>query len=133
MILMLDREDLNAALRRGTGKEDLVVITGLGEDEMELVVRGPAKVAMRLKRFRVQGRTVSAELTPWWVRSIAAVALHFKQADIVEIHGGRVIIRLPAQATDQLVLDDVLVGETGVTVRARLRKAVGSLPSTPPA
>lgn len=124
MILQLNASDLTTLLRHGTKGRDFITVQEIRKDTIVLQMIFPRQVTVTLQHFVLGPDTLTAELTPWWVRGIVQLYLKWRDDDRVRIEDNHIIIQLPAKVGELARLNQFVVDTEVVIVDFDVREDV---------
>lgn len=116
MKLSIDASDITTLLRQGTKGRDLVTVQSIDVDEIVLQMVFPRQLTVTLQHFILHSDAITAEMSPWWVRSLVALYLKWRGDDRAKIEGQRVRIQLPRELLDHVMLHSFRAEEGVVQV-----------------
>lgn len=115
MKILVDKDDLRKVLKAVLEDQQVLDVEAVEEDEIVFQLIRPKSVQIKLRRFLLVRNRLSAEITPWWVRSLLKLALRFKRDIPIEFDNNRVVIEIPEDIREQFEMVSFHV-ETGVII-----------------
>ncbi|MCB2197837.1 hypothetical protein KQI63_00420 [bacterium] len=124
MILQLNSSDITTLLRHGTKGRDFITVQEIRSDKIVLQMIFPRQLTVTLQHFVLGPDTLTAEMTPWWVRGLVQLYLKWRDDDRARIEDNHIIIQLPAKVGEMVRLNRFVVDSDAVIVDFDVREDI---------
>lgn len=124
MILQLNASDITTLLRQGTKGRDFITVQEIRSDKIVLQMIFPRQLTLTLQHFVLGPDTLTAEMTPWWVRGLVQLYLKWRDDDRARIEDNHIIIQLPSKVGEMVRLNRFVVDSDAVIVDFDIREDV---------
>jgi|GEM_PF-3904906 len=120
MQIILNKDDLDFALKQALKGKLSLKVKEFHRDEIELNLSFPKAAVIRLSSVVISAGYVSAEMNPGWIRTLAAMAIKKMDDKLVRINGNRIFFKLPTQVTEKFNISSLVIKNDGIHIIGKM-------------